>query len=65
MNFSSLEGEKLISNIWSVGSAGTLQSEKYTWLQVKHGSINKSDHMFGYKSLESFLDLHQGWNFLK
>ena len=40
-----LEGVKMMSNIWFVGSAVTLQSEWYTWLQVEHGSITKSDHM--------------------
>ena len=34
-----------MSNIWFDGSAVTLQSEWYTWLQVEHGSIIKSDHM--------------------
>ena len=38
-------------------------------VKFKLGSIVKSDHMeipikLAGKSLESFIDLHQGWNFL-
>ena len=35
----------MISNIWFVGSAVMLQSEWYTWLQVKYGFIIKKDRM--------------------
>jgi len=36
ISFRSLEGVKMISNIWFVGSTITLQSQ---WLQVEHGSL--------------------------
>ena len=56
VNFPSLEGVKLV-----IGSAVTLQS-------VSRARF-KSDHMqisikCGGKYLESFFDLHQGWNLL-
>ena len=35
----------MISNIWFVGSAVMLQSEWYTWLQVKYGFIIKKDRL--------------------
>ena len=63
INFCSLEGVKLISSTWFV--VCLLQSDELTWIQVKYGSINKSDHMVGDKFIESFFDLHQGWNFLE